>query len=179
MPKTRLVYQNWIADLGLDPAQIKKFFDVVKIDTGPDDEINQEVRRALEGLEKDEMEFVIRFYFMGESYSEISEETGRAVHNLESLHTRAIRKLRNRLKAFVKKRYRIKPKQEKPCPLCDPAFRTAINEIIANKDKKTTWRPILKLINKLVTLKIKSPQVLITHEKYHGGLGAPTLTPPR
>ena len=168
MPNNRIVYQNWIAELGFDPAQIKKFFDTITDDSSPDDEIDLEVRRAIESLEEEEMEFVIRFYFMGQAYNEISEKSGRAVHKLEALHKRAIRKLKNRLKSIVKMRYGLKSKKGKDCPLCQSAYRAAINEIITNRNESSTWRPVLKEINEQFGLKIKSPQVLIGHKKYHG-----------
>lgn len=170
MRNNRLVYQNWIAELGFDPAQIRKLFDTVAGDSSPDDETDLEVRRAIEGLDEEEMEFVIRFYFMGDAYNEISEKSGRSVHKLEALHKRAIRKLKNRLQAFVKKRYGLKTKKGEGgiCPLCDSPHRAAINEIIADRNGLSTWKPVLKEINKQFGLKINSPQVLIGHQKYHG-----------
>lgn len=167
MPNNRLVYQNWIAELGFDPAQIRKFFDTVTGDSRPDDEIDLEVRRAIEGLEEEEMEFVIRFYFMGDAYNEISEKSGRSVHKLEALHKRALRKLKSRLQALVKKRFGLKSKKGGVCPLCESPHRAAINEVITNRSELSTWRPVLKEINEQFGLKIKSPQVLIGHQKYH------------
>lgn len=170
MANNRVIYQNWIAELGLDPGQIRKFFDTVTGNTIVDDEIDLEVRRAIESLAEVEMEFVIRFYFMGQTYNEISEKSGRAIHKLEALHKRAIRKLKSRLKSLVKRRYGLKTKSMKVkiCPLCKSGFRAAIDRIIANRNDSETWRPILEEIYKQFGLEIKSPQVLIGHQKYHG-----------
>ena len=167
MRKNRLVYQNWIVELGFDPAQIRKLFDTVAGDSSPDAETDMEVRRAIEGLDEEEMEFVIRFYFMGDAYNEISEKSGRSVHKLEALNKRAIRKLKSRLQAFVKRRYGLKFRKGGDCPLCESPHRAAINEIIANRNGLSTWKPVLKEINKQFGLKINSPQVLIGHQKYH------------
>lgn len=168
MRNYRVIYQNWIAELGLDPGQIRKFFDTVTGNTIVDDEIDLEVRRAIESLADEEMEFVIRFYFMGQAYHEISEKSGRASHKLEALHKRAIRKLKSCLKSLVKRRFGLKAKKGKYCPLCGSPHRAAINEIITNRSESVTWRPILKEIYEQFGLKIKSPQVLIGHQKYHG-----------
>jgi len=169
MTNNRVIYQNWIVELGLDPVQIRKFFDTVTGAFQSDDEIDLEVRRAIESLGEEEMEFVIRFYFMGQGYNDISEKSGRAVYKLEALHKRAIRKLKSRLKSLVKRRYGLKTKSMKVkiCPLCESAFRSAIDLIIANRNGEDTWRPILKEIYRQFGLKIKSPQVLIGHQKYH------------
>ena len=167
MTTNRVVYQNWIAELGFDPAQIKKLFDTLLVEPMPDDEIDSEVRRAIISLEEEEMEFVIRFYFMGQAYSEISEKSGREVYKLEALHKRAIRKLKSRLKSLVKKKYGIKSKKTESCPLCDSPDRKAINEIIFDKDERATWRPVMKEINRRFGLEVISPQVLIGHRKYH------------
>ncbi len=113
------------------------------------------------------MEFIIRFYFMGQGYGEISEKSGRAVHKLEALHKRAIRKLKARLQTFVKKRYGLKSRKGGVCALCESPHRAAINEIITKRSQLMTWRPVLKEINKQFGLNIKSPQVLIGHQKYH------------
>ncbi len=168
MSHNRVVYQNWIAELGFDPAQIKKFFDTVTGNSTFDDEIDREVRRAIERLGEEEMEFVIRFYFMGQGYPDIAEKSGRAVYKLEALHKRAIRKLKSRLQTLVKKRYGLKTPKGRTCPLCESPHRAAINEIIANRGQLMTWRPVLKKINDRFGIKIKSPQVLIGHQKYHG-----------
>lgn len=167
MTSSRVIYQNWIAEQGFDPNGIEKFFETVTGDFENSSEVDSAVRRALEKLEEEEMEFVIRFYFMGQAYGEISEKSGRAVHKLEALHKRAIRKLRNALKAFVNKRYGIKQKKNNCCPVCVSPHRQAIDEVITNNDKSSTWRPVINEIYEQFGLKIKSPQTLIGHMKYH------------
>jgi len=157
MPRNRVIYQNWIAEMGLDPTQIKKFFDIVSEDIKPDVQTDGEVRRAIESLAEDEMEFVIRFYFMGQGYQDIADKSGRVVHKLEALHKRAIRKLKSRLQSFVKKRYGVKSRNVRSCPVCESPRRAAIDELIINRNELATWRPVLKEINEKFGLNIKSP----------------------
>ena len=167
MSNKRVIYQNWIAELGLDPVQIKKFFDTVAGEAPSSAEVDGEVRRAIESLGEEEMEFVIRFYFMGQSYYEISEKSGRAVYKLESLHKRANRRLKSRLRSFMRIKYGIKSKSGKPCALCRSPHRDAINGLIAGKKEKSTWKPVMKEIHRQFGIKIRSPQVVIGHLKYH------------
>ena len=167
MPSNRLVYQNWIVELGLDPQKIKNFFDIIETGSEKSEEIDRRVRHAIESLTEDEMEFVIRFYFMGQGYNEISDKSGRANHKLEALHKRAIRKLKNRLQPFVKKEFGIKTKKVRPCLICDSPQRAKIDRIILKKKYEETWSPVIKRIDEKFGLKIKSPQTLIGHQKYH------------
>ena len=110
---------------------------------------------------------IIHFYYMGESYREISEKTGRAIYKLTALHNRSIKKLKNRLAVFVRERFGVKNKKIGKCPVCDSEYRGEIDEIIANRDKKATWKPVIKLLKDRYGLVINTPQVLIGHTKYH------------
>jgi len=167
MPGTRVIYQNWIVELGLDPLKIKNFFDIIETGSEKSEEIDRQVRHAIESLSEDEMEFVIRFYFMGQGYNEISDKSGRVNHKLEALHKRAIRKLKNRLQPFVKKCFGIKIKKGRACLICDSPQRLKIDRIILKKKPEETWSPVIKQIQEKFGLKIKSPQTLIGHQKYH------------
>ncbi|MCH7948818.1 MAG: sigma-70 family RNA polymerase sigma factor [candidate division Zixibacteria bacterium] len=167
MPGSRVIYQNWIVELGLDPLKIKNFFDIIETSSEKSAEIDRQVRAAMESLSEDEMEFVIRFYFMGQGYNEISAKSGRANHKLEALHKRAIRKLKNRLQPFVKKSFGIKLKKGRACLICDSPERAKIDRIILKKKAEETWSPVMKRIFDQFGIKIKSPQTLIGHRKYH------------
>ena len=135
MPGSRVIYQNWIVELGLDPIKIKNFFDIIETGSEKSAEVDRQVRAAMESLSEDEMEFVIRFYFMGQGYNEISDKSGRANHKLEALHKRAIRKLKNRLQPFVKISFGIKFKKGRACLICDSPERAKIDRIILNKKR--------------------------------------------
>ena len=104
---------------------------------------------------------------MGESYREISEKTGRAVYKLTALNNRAVKKLKNRLAVFVREKFDIKTQKTFNCPICNSKYREEIDNIIANRDKKATWKPVIKLIKERYDLTINTPQVLIGHAKYH------------
>lgn len=153
--------------MGMDPGQIKTFLDTITQDIPDSTAVDREVRRAIESLTEEEMEFVIRFYFMGQSYREIAEKSGRPVHKLEALHNRAIKKLKSLLKSFVKQRYGVNITLGKPCPLCESNHREAIDKIIKRRKKNATWKLVIRELNKRYGFKIKAPSLLIGHEKYH------------
>ena len=202
MGTNRLVYQNWIVELGIDPGNIDALNDgsfqnreIITLDELKEklvsngslslrDEkvllqqarrrayISAGVARALDKLSPDEKEFVERFYYSGQSYREISEKSGRAVYKLEAVHKRAIRKLRRELAPLVKELYNFDSETtrgttSRNCPLCNSPFKKDIDKLIGARDKKATWRPVIKILKEKYGLKIKTPQVLIGHEKYH------------
>jgi hypothetical protein len=194
MSGNRVVYQNWIAELGVDPVQIRStrrpeeslpeltpLDEVLKNDSlalDPDDiitekrrieEIRSEVQRALQKLSVQEREFVAQFYFIGKSYRELSEQTGRPAHKLEALHKRAVKKLKRELSGFVAERFGIEAEHDTltNCPICRSPRRTEIDQLIRARDRTSTWKPMIKALREEYGLRITSPQVLIGHEKYH------------
>jgi len=202
MGTNRLVYQNWIVELGIDPenkdalrdwsyqnreiVSLEDLKDVISLNGSAllrDEKemlrqarrrayVGAQVARALKKLTADEKEFIERFYYIGQSYREISEKSGRAVYKLEAVHKRAVRKLKRELAPVVRKLYSldIEPSgapSSKTCPVCDSPFKNDIDKLIAARDKKGTWRPVIKILKKKYGLRIKTPQVLIGHEKYH------------
>ena len=192
MARKRIVFQNWIADLGFDPGDrsigdpdSKDNWPEVSIEDSPESavhrgetrlsagdaarvaELRRAVREALDKLTEDEREFVCRFYFMGRSYREISEESGREVYSLEALHGRAIKKLEKNLAGFVNKRFGIESETKRPCIICRSPRLDEINKLIDERDKTATWKPVIKKLREEFGIKIKSPQLLIGHEKYH------------
>lgn len=188
----RIVYSNWIADIGYDPSQQIDMSEIsipehllVSLDeigaaiiVGPigsrptaDKEqlelLQTTVRAALELLNEEEREFIIRFHFMGESYRHISERSSRAIYRLEALHKRAVRKLKNELAGFVANRFGVKQTILRPCKLCSSPHREQIDRIISNRDRRLTWRPVIRQLREKYDLRLKSPMLLIGHEKYH------------
>jgi RNA polymerase sigma factor (sigma-70 family) len=127
MSSSRVVYQNWIADLGRDPAVPIDSFYPNEVGGQPDgrvdelerftarlpdsqelqrvDRIRAAVTQALSKLSANEREIVEQFHFMGRTYSEIAELSGRAPHRLDALRQRALRKLRKILAPLVKELY--------------------------------------------------------------------------
>ncbi|NOY89285.1 MAG: sigma-70 family RNA polymerase sigma factor [FCB group bacterium] len=178
MSKNKLIFQNWIVEIGYDPQRkkISKYINPERFQRDKDkekrsdyssEEIKTAVRNALNMLSDEEREFIIHFHFMGENYREISEKSGRSFYKLTALHKRACKKLYGNLAVFVKNRFHIDIKIENLCPLCPSPYLKEINNIIKNRDKSQTWKPIIKILETKYGIKISTPQILIGHEKYH------------
>ncbi|MDH4156079.1 MAG: sigma-70 family RNA polymerase sigma factor [candidate division Zixibacteria bacterium] len=191
MSKGRLTYQNWIVDIGFDPDagspagvgwgddEIKSAGDIdseavgVQKTAAPGREqpvtalIRQKVAAALEHLNREEKEFITRFYYMGQSYREISEKSGRAVYKLAALHERALKKLKALLGGFVAEKFKIDADPVPTCPLCASRYRREIDQLIDRRGRKATWKPVLKLLKEQFGIKVRSPQLLIGHSRYH------------
>ena len=165
MPSNRIVYRDWIVELGRDPARLPP---------GEPDEkrrqlVEEAVGRALKSLTEDEREFIQRFYNMGQTYRQIAESTQRAQYRLEALHRRAIKRLRKQLLPLVKELYGLKEEERPDCILCRSEYRREIDRIISKRDRNATWRPVIRKIRERFGLKVSTPQILIGHEKYHAG----------
>ena len=168
MSPNRIIYENWIVEMGRDPA-----LPVGGAEAESDDDrlrtarIRAAVRSAVASLDDEEQEFVRQFYYMGRTYRELSDRTGRLIHRLESLHKRVRRKLRGYLAPLVAAEFNLRPPSERPCPICNSGYRRQIDQLIAGRDRKATWRPVMAEIRRCYKLPIRSPQILIGHEKYH------------
>ena len=188
MAKNRLIFQNWLVEIGYDPklgGPHKNDIEQVSIDelfdSGfdithelPDSQqanrseiIQQAVKEALGKLDDDEREFIIRFHFMGEKYIEIAEKSDRELYSLVSMHNIAIKKLKRHLKQFVKEQFAVAEPKQSDCLICNSEHKDAIDKLILCKDPKATWKQIIGYVSKNYHIKIKSPQILIGHEKYH------------
>lgn len=190
MSINRVIFQNWIVEIGCDPAKQREqgergnseliamnglvtatiSGEAVRqrlTDQKNTDVIRCAVQKALKKLDEEEREFITQFYFIGKTYRQISEQSGRPIHKLEALHKRTLKKLKRELSSFVQDRFGIEPRLEGKCPICRSPFRSQINRLIAERDKTDTWKPIIKTLRERYSLKITSPQVLVGHEKYH------------
>ena len=188
MAKNRLIFQNWLVEIGYDPrlgGPDKNKFEQISIDelfeSGIDISneeiesqkinrtmiIEQAVKSALAKLNDDEREFIIRFHFMGEKYIEIAEKSDRELYRLVSLHTRAVKKLKRYLKHFVKEQFQVAIQDTSNCLICNSTFRIEIDKLIRKRTKKSTWKHIIQQLDQSYNIKIRSPQILIGHEKYH------------
>ncbi len=188
MGSNRIVYQNWIVDLGHDPDLAPEAagsgLDVISLDdlirqagdvardarpeaSARRDEIIRAVREALEKLGEDEREFIERFYFVGQSYRRIAEKSGRAIYKLEAVHKRALKRLRKELRPTVERLFQLRPQACRRCVICRSPYREQIDELIRNKEPTATWRGVMREIYHRYGLKITTPQILIGHQKYH------------
>ncbi|PWB68993.1 hypothetical protein C3F09_10760 [candidate division GN15 bacterium] len=168
--RERVVYRNWLVELGYDPQ--REGGSVIGNEPEPgavevrSQLVKRRVREALKTLSSDEREIVERIHYMGQTYREISEKSGREIHRLESLHSRAIRRLRKELRPLVKQLYGIDPPLPK-CVVCRSPMRMEIDRIIDSRDPRRSWRAVLVQIREECGLKIRSPQMLIGHKRYH------------
>jgi len=132
-------------------------------------ELEEEVEKALEKLDKTEEEFIRYFYFDCKSYEQISELMGKTKDRLERIHSTALEKLKFSLRNFVSERYKIKIPPEKKCVICSHPEKEKLEELIKAKKKEETWKSILRTFKENFDLEIKAPQVLINHQKKHMG----------
>lgn len=193
MGKKKIVFQNWIVELGRDPNSTHEYRDspeMVSLDSGligkvtdqktrdliarraDREKLQAAVQKALAKLSDDEEEFIRQFYFMGISYRIISEKSGRAIYRLEAIHRRALKKLRKELSDFVERRFNLKMGQTQAdkgatCLICNSTAREEIDRLISGRNKEASWTAVIREIRSKFGLKIRSPQLLIGHEKYH------------
>lgn len=156
---TRITFQDWIVELDRDRSA---FFPPAD----PALDIDRAVETALARLPDEEREFVVRFYFMGESYRRLAEATGRPVCRFEAIHRRAFRRLRGLLGPFVLERFGLK-EGESTCPLCLSTERRAIDRLLAGKTERLTWRPIIRQLQNHFGIRVTTPQMLISHVQFH------------
>lgn len=165
MKKDRIIYQDWIVELGYDPASgpppAKPGSDKCRT------RIIDAVTQAVDSLEQDEADFIRRFHYQGMGYREISRLTGRAIYRLEVLHQRALRKLKVRLPALLEGCCNLPTDPISDCPICAHPALDTINALILSKKEKETWKRIIQTLKNKYGLIIKTPQRLIGHKKYH------------
>jgi len=163
----KVIYQNWIVDIGFNPACKPTPFD--NISAPPNERVINAVRKALDKLSVVEREFVDRYYFRGKSYIQVALAMSKSSDGIENLHRRVIIKLRKHLAGFVKEEFGIGTDIEisPNCVICKSAFRNEIDLLIKNKKKEETWKKIIRKLKIDYNIIIKSPQILIGHQKYH------------
>lgn len=165
MPGPRIVYQNWIVEIGVDPS--RKNLSITENGVRPNERVIKAVREAMEKLSPQEREFIERYFFRGESYSQIAQELNMRVYRIERLHRRAVNKLKRHLAGFVRQEYDLEADIGGTCPICNSPFREEIDSLIKNKTERETWRKIIKALKIHYNITVKTPQILIGHQKYH------------
>lgn len=162
----RIIYQNWIVELGRDP-ETSPTGGPVGSESPRLGAIREAVAAALDRLSETEREFITRFYFMGQSYRELSEATGRPDFRFEGMHRRATRRLRALLGPFVREQFGLEVEQQPDCPICSSPQRREVDRLIAAKTARMTWRPIIRQLPLKYGISIATPHVLISHARYH------------
>ncbi len=158
-------YQHWMDAM----------VDLVATGDDDDQELDRTVRQALEKLEEPEKELAERRYLMGQSIAVISEELRRSERDTERGLREVSLKLKRLLKPYVEKRYNTGIIYQRRCSICEFANRECAEEIIAGKQKKETWRRVMRELRQL-GLSIDSPQAVIGHVKYHLSFTRPGKT---
>jgi len=122
---------------------------------------------AISTLTPPEREFVHRYYYDGQSNRVIAAAMRKRVEQLDRFHRRILRRLRNVLADFVAEEYGLAVDIGKNCPICNSRHCDEINRLILTRPPKATWRGVLRILRDRYGLDIKSPQVLIGHQRYH------------
>jgi RNA polymerase sigma factor (sigma-70 family) len=130
-------------------------------------ELEEKVEQALDKLDSAEREFIRHFYYDCKSYDQITEIMNKTKDRLERIHRSALEKLKFSLKGFVSQRYKIKIPPEKKCLICSHPARGKLDELIKTKKEEETWKKILRMFKEEFNLEIKTPQILINHQKKH------------
>ena len=167
----KILYHNWIVDLGYNPGEINNNTDLRFPGTSEeiqDSEVREEVNKALNQLSGEEKELIVRYHFMGESFQQIAQRTGRAPHKLTARHGKILLKLKDMLAEYVERKYKIVSQNSFPgCPICESDKKEELDDLIAKRNKKKSWRPIMAVLKNKYGLTIRYPQILKSHEKYH------------
>lgn len=168
MRKRKLVVDESIVALGYDPS-LKGFRwywpnEDYLVEEG---EIEEAIENALERLSDEERELLARYYFMGQTFTEMAELSGRALHKIRSMHVRAVKKLKKELAEFVYAWYGIEPDVHIDCPICTSEYCEEIEQLIQSKKKSEPWGVVMGELKERYRLTIKSPQLLIGHINYH------------
>ncbi len=122
------------------------------------------VRTALGKLESIEREVIVRYYFMGQGLRQIADTLELSVYSVRSQLNGGILKLRALLARFVSRRYGIRIRKRKRCPLCvDGRF----DHVIHNCGPVGPWRPALKQMEAVGFKRVKSVRTIIHHYEKH------------
>jgi RNA polymerase sigma factor (sigma-70 family) len=192
MGTPRIVYRNWVVEHSRDKAQESTEdsdgpadLEIVSLDTlageriadladGSTDEktdrverIKKNVTRAMAQLTAKEREFVILFYYAGMTLREISERSGRPMHRIKGLQTRALKRLKKELGPFVTREFGIGGVRRESCLICNSPRRAEIDRLIGERDPRSSWRSTIRTLRTEFGVRVTRPTQLIGHEKYH------------
>jgi len=166
MGRAKIVYQNWIVELGTDPS-------VQRGTLPPDDpiipngEIIRAVRRALDKLPPFQKELIEDYYFRGISVADLAADRKIKPSEIQSYLREAIKSLKGSLDSFVRRKFGIRSRKSRECPICNSEHRDEINRLIIDRNPRETWKNVIKTLKRDFGIVIKTPQVLIGHRKYH------------
>ncbi|HEX9913189.1 MAG TPA: sigma-70 family RNA polymerase sigma factor [candidate division Zixibacteria bacterium] len=166
--RKRIRTLNWVSGKEEPEFALGEFELIQKIkDEESSVELEGIVAKALDKLDSLEREFIRYFYYDCLSYSQISQQLDKTKDRLERIHRSALEKLRSGLKDYVSQRYKLKISQEKRCLICSHPLRNELDDLIKTKKKEETWKNVLRIFKEKYNLEIKTPQVLINHQRKH------------
>jgi len=131
-----------------------------------DVELEKKVERALGKLTEEERKLILYFYYDCFSYEKISEILGKEKYKLEKIHKDAKEKLKILLRDYVEKRFGISTRAP-DCIICRSPHRKKLEELIKKKRNNQTWSGLIKLFKRDFGIEIKTPQILISHQRKH------------
>ncbi len=173
MSTRRVLFRNGIYKVTADPRAVVGP-DEFRVDPSAARQVERTrlivstVQAAINRLEPDEQLVIREFWYQGKTYRQIAAGIGRPRHKIETLHRRAQRKLRRLLANFVEQMWGIRQGAAgRKCLICESPVRSTIDRIIAARDKTSTWRPVMQILREEFGLQIRSPQTLISHQKFH------------
>jgi hypothetical protein len=164
MGRNRIIYRNWATDLS-GPTSSAEPFEMPDLDRN--DQINQAVRAAIEKLDPVERELIERYYLRYEEFAAIADSIKIAPYRLETVHARAIKKLRRELGDFVESAFGLRTDRVTNCCICNSIHRAAIERTIAERDKKRPWRILIQRLRDQFGLRIRNYQTITSHQRYH------------
>lgn len=162
----RVIYKNWIFDAGLDPNPDEPAYEP-DYPLEPNQKVTMAVRLAILQLRKIERTVVTRFYFDGRSYRRIAVDLGLSVKRIQAIHCRAVKKLKRNLAGFVAREFGVSVEKEKDCVICRSRYRNEIDRLIHRKKREETWKKVIKILKTDYGIIIRSPLILIRHQRCH------------
>ena len=164
MGRNRIIYRNWAADQARSASDTKP---VGIPDLDRSELVAEAVRAAIEKLEPTERELIERYYLQFGEFAAIADSLKIAPYRLETIHTRAIKKLRSELGDFVESAFGLRLPRASNCCICNSIHRAAIEQAIAERDKKRPWRILIQRLRDQFGLRIRNYHTIVSHQRYH------------
>jgi DNA-binding CsgD family transcriptional regulator len=160
MPR-KIIHQNWIYETGHTGSWEKN------CPTPRQGRIRHAVQKEVAGLSFREREFIELYWFQGRSIAEIAVLLGRKPYKLECLNRRIQRKLKSRLTDFVNSEFGLNLEKNPNCIICKHPRRDRIDILLEGKKPRETFKRIIQVLKTDFGIKIRTPQIIIGHMKYH------------
>ncbi len=141
------------------------------------DEIADAVNRVIKMLPEAERRIVVDYHLLCLSRKTIADRQNIDEREVDTIRTRAERRLRGMLAGFVEQRFGLTTAIDSVCPYCRAPNREEIDGALSRRNPREAWGALRRRINGQFGLDIKRVQTLMTHCRFHG-LGAMLNLPP-